>query len=145
VHPGTATEPLDRLLVRTGQALQRFIQRAAAAHGLNVTALEVLGALGEHDGCSHRDLAGRLRLAPATLTPVLDALEAAGALTRTRDGTDRRVVRVSISDRGRERYVAVARGVGRAVAELPQPSPALAAGIRTHLLDILAAVDRAAP
>jgi DNA-binding MarR family transcriptional regulator len=145
VHPGPAAEPLERLLVRTGQALQRFIQRAAAAHGLSVTALEVLGALVEHDGCSHRDLAGRLRLAPATLTPVLDSLEAAGALTRDRDGVDRRVVRVSITDPGRERYVAVARGVERAVAELPEPSPAQAAAIRAHLRDLLAAVDRADP
>jgi DNA-binding MarR family transcriptional regulator len=145
VHPGPATEPLDRLLVRTGQALRRFVQRAAAARGLSVTALEVLGALVEHDGLSHRDLAGRLRLAPATLTPVLDALEAAGALTRVRDGADRRVVRVSITDRGWERYVAVAGDVERAVAELPEPSPAQAAAIRAHLLDLLAAVDRACP
>jgi DNA-binding MarR family transcriptional regulator len=145
VHPGPAAEPLERLLVRTGQALQRFIQRAAAAHGLSVTALEVLGALVEHDGCSHRDLAGRLRLAPATLTPVLDSLEAAGALTRVRDGVDRRVVRVSITDPGRERYVTVAGGVECAVAELPEPSPAQAAAIRAHLLDLLAAVDRAEP
>ncbi len=131
--------------MRTGQALQRFIQRVAAAQGLSVTALEVLGALVEHDGCSHRDLAGRLRLAPATLTPVLDSLEAAGALTRVRDGVDRRVVRVSITDSGRERHAAVARGVECAIAELPEPPPEQAAAIRAHLLDLLAAVDRADP
>ncbi len=145
MYPGPVAEPLERLLVRTGQALQRFIHRVVAAQGLSVTALEVLGALIEHDGCSHRDLAGRLRLAPATLTPVLDSLEAAGALIRVRDGVDRRVVRVSITDPGRERYVAVAGGVERSVAELPEPSPAQAAAIRAHLLDLLAAMDRAEP
>jgi DNA-binding MarR family transcriptional regulator len=138
-----APEPLDRLLVRAGLALQRFTRRAAAAHGLSATALDVLGALVEHDELSHRDLAGVLRLTPATLTPVLDALEAAGALARVRDGADRRVVRVSISEEGRQRYAAAATGVAAAVGGLPAPPPDQAELIRAHLLDLLDAVDRA--
>jgi DNA-binding MarR family transcriptional regulator len=148
VHPGPATEPLERLLVRTGLALQRFTRRAAAAHGLSGTGLDVLAALVELDEraeLSQRDLAGHLRLAPATLTPVLDALEAAGALARVRDGADRRVVRVLITPRGRERYAAAAAGVAEAVAGLPAPSPRQAALIRVHLLRLLDAVDRAGP
>lgn len=144
MHPGPVTEPLDRLLVRTGLALQRFTRRAAAAHGLSATALDVLAALVELDELSHRDLAGHLRLAPATLTPVLDTLEAAGALTRVRDGVDRRVVRVSITPAGRERYAVVAAGVAEAVAGLPEPQPDQEALIRAHLLGLLHAVDRAA-
>jgi DNA-binding MarR family transcriptional regulator len=145
VHPGPATEPLDQLLVRAGQELRRFTHRAAAAHGLSATGLEVLAALAELDDLSHRDLAGRLRLAPATLTPVLDALEAAGALTRVRDGTDRRIVRVSITQTGRDRCAAAAAGVADAVGTLPAPSPEQAAMIRAHLLDLLDAVDRSVP
>jgi DNA-binding MarR family transcriptional regulator len=141
VHPGPATEPLDRLLVRTGLTLQRFTRRAAAAHGLSATALDVLAALVELDELSHRDLAGHLRLAPATLTPVLDMLEAAGALTRVRDGVDRRVVRVSITPAGRERYAAAAAGVAGVVAGLPEPSPEQEALIRAHLLGLLQAMD----
>lgn len=144
VDPCPATEPLDRLLVRTGLALQRFTRRAAAAHGMSATALDVLGALVDLDEVSHRDLAGHLRLAPATLTPVLDALEAAGALTRVRDGTDRRIVRVTITQTGRERCAAAAAGVAEAVGTLPAPSPEQAATIRAHLLDLLDAVDRSA-
>jgi DNA-binding MarR family transcriptional regulator len=144
VDPSPATEPLDRLLVRTGLALQRFTRQAAAAHGLSATALDVLGALIDLDEVSHRDLAGHLRLAPATLTPVLDALEAAGALIRVRDGTDRRIVRVSITQAGRERCAAAAAGVAEAVGTLPAPSPEQAATIRAHLLDLLDAVDRSA-
>lgn len=148
MHPGPSTEPLDRLLVRAGQALRRFTQRAAAAHGLSATGLEVLAALAELDefnGLSQRDLAGRLRLAPATLTPVLDALEAEGALTRARDRTDRRLVRISITQRGRELYAAAAAGVAEALAGLPEPSPEQAVLIRTHLLNLLDAVDGAVP
>src|SRR5690606_14380744 len=95
-----ATEPLVRLLVRAGAALQRYTRSAAAAHGLSATALEVLGALVELGEVSQRDLAGHLRLAPATLTPVLDGLERAGSVTRVRDGVDRRVVRAAITPRG---------------------------------------------
>jgi DNA-binding MarR family transcriptional regulator len=114
----------------------------AAAHGLSTTALDVLGALVELGELSHRDLAGHLRLAPATLTPVLDALEGAGALTRVRDGSDRRVVRVSITEQGREWRGAAARGVADAVARLPAPSPEDAAVIRHHLTDLLEAIER---
>jgi DNA-binding MarR family transcriptional regulator len=145
VHPGPSTEPLDQLLVRAGQALRRFTQRAAAAHGLSATGLEVLAALAVLDDQSHRDLAGRLRLAPATLTPVLDALEAEGALTRARDRTDRRLVRISITQRGRELYATAAAGAAEALAGLPEPSPEQAVLIRTHLLNLLDAVDGAVP
>ena len=133
--------------MRTGQALQRVTRRAVAVHGLSATGLEVLGALVEHDGDgpSHRDLAGQLRLAPATLTPVLDALEADGALTRTRDGADRRVVRVSITESGRRRYAAAVGEVRRELGRLPRASSAAAVVIRAHLLDLLAAADRAEP
>jgi DNA-binding MarR family transcriptional regulator len=148
VHPGIATEPLDRLLVRTGLALQRVTRKAAAAHGLSATALDVLGALVELDDrheLSHRDLAGHLRLAPATLTPVLDGLEAEGALNRVRDAADRRVVRVSITPHGREWHAAAAAGVATAVAALPAPATDHAAVIRAHLVGLLDAIERAMP
>ncbi len=143
VPPGP--EPLDRLLVRAGLAVQRFTRSVAAAHGLSATALDVLGALVELDEVSHRDLAGHVRLAPATLTPVLDALEGAGAVTRERDGRDRRVVRVSITHRGRARYAEAATAVAAAVAGLPAPRPDRAPLVRAYLIDLLEAVDRAAP
>jgi DNA-binding MarR family transcriptional regulator len=148
VHTGPAAEPLDRLLVRTGLALQRATRRAAAAHGLSATALDVLAALVELDEggeLSHRDLAGYLRLAPATLTPVLDGLEAEGALSRVRDAADRRVVRVSITPHGRERHAVAAAGVAAAVAALPEPACDHAAVIRAYLVGLLDAIERAAP
>ncbi|OLT06378.1 hypothetical protein BJF90_16340 [Pseudonocardia sp. CNS-004] len=141
------SEPLDRLIVRAGLAVQRLTRRVAAAYGLSATALDVLAALDELDGLdgldglSHRDLAGRLRLAPATLTPVLDLLEGEGALARVRDGADRRVVRISITRRGRERYAVAAAGVAAAVAALPEPPPGHAAPIRAHLIGLLDAAD----
>jgi DNA-binding MarR family transcriptional regulator len=143
MQPGPGAEPLERLLVRTAQALQRCTRRAVGAHGLTATALGVLGVLVAHDAPSQRDLAGSLQLAPATLTPVLDALEAQGALVRVRDAADRRIVRVSITTRGRERVAEAAAGVEHVLAGLPRPAPEQAAAIRAHLLELLEALERA--
>jgi DNA-binding MarR family transcriptional regulator len=142
VHSGPGTEPLDRLLIRAGQALQRVNRRVAAEHGTTATGLAVLGVLVEREAPSQRELAGHLRLAPATLTPVLDTLEAAGDVMRVRDGADRRAVRLEITDLGRARYARAAAGVTEAVDALPRPSPEHAAIIRGHLLALLDATDR---
>ncbi|TQM15134.1 HAD superfamily hydrolase (TIGR01509 family) [Pseudonocardia kunmingensis] len=131
--------------MRTAQALQRRTRRAAAALGLTATGLEVLGVLVLHDAPSQRDLAGHLRLAPATLTPVLDALEERGALQRVRDAADRRVVRVSVTARGRELCTEASAGVERLLAGLPRPGPERVAVVREHLLELLAALDRPEP
>src|SRR4051794_41895871 len=80
----------DRLLVRAGTAVARRQQRLLAGHGLSPTALALLAALDVADGLSHRELAAELDVSPATLTPVVDALDAAGCLVRARDPRDRR-------------------------------------------------------
>jgi DNA-binding MarR family transcriptional regulator len=142
MHSGSGGEPLDRLLVRAGQAVQRITRRVSAEHGTSATALAVLGVLVEHEAPSQRELAGHLGLAPATLTPVLDALEADGDVTRVRDGADRRAMRLEITDRGRARHARVAACVAEAALALPRPAPQHEAIIRAHLLAVLAAAER---
>ena len=139
--PEPPAEPLDRLLVRVGQALQRFRQRAAAEQGLSATALEVLAVLAEHDALSHRDLAGKVRLTPATLTPVLDALENTGSVARVRDTGDRRVVRISITVPGRERCAGAVEAVTQVMSRLPAPAPEHERAIRAHVHRLLDALE----
>ena len=136
--------PLHRLLARAGQAVSRYSRDVVAAHGLTVTSMGVLGALADGEAVSHRELSGHLGVAPATLTPVVDALEATGALARERDPADRRVVRLRITERGRVR-LADAHGavVTTLRSGLPQPPPRDAEIIRAYLLAVLAAVTRA--
>ncbi len=143
----TGPEPavLAGLLTRAGQAVGRFHRRAAAGHGLTSTAMGVLAALSRGAGASHRELAARLGVSPATLTPVIDTLDAAGDLVRDRDPADRRVVRVSITESGRERIAAASAAVEAAVAgRMPQLPPDQVAVVRDHLLAVLAAFDDAA-
>jgi MarR family transcriptional regulator, organic hydroperoxide resistance regulator len=148
-----AQPPLEVLLERVGAAVTRHRRRIAAAHGLTPTTMAVLAALGgidagaldDPDGArgradpvdapSHRELAGRLGLTPATLTPVLDALEAAGEVRRERDRTDRRVVRLHRTPAGRAR-LALAPS-----ARLPRPDPEVDRAVRAWLLAVLAAAE----
>lgn len=152
-----AEPPLEVLLERVGAAVGRHRRRIAAAHGLTPTAMAVLAALdevgaggsvgvrgdpartptdhGPAGAPSHRELAGRLGLSPATLTPVLDALETTGAVRRERDRTDRRVVRVHPTPAGRAR---LARAPS---AHLPQPAPDVEAAVRAWLRAVLTAAE----
>jgi MarR family transcriptional regulator, organic hydroperoxide resistance regulator len=136
---------LAKLLVHAGQAVGRFHRAAAAVHGLTSTAMGVLGALSRGAGVSHRELAARLGVTPATLTPVVDTLDASGDLVRIRDSTDRRVVRLSITDSGRARISAASAAVDAAVAERMPPTAAEhAAAVREHLLAVIAAFEEMA-
>lgn len=138
--------PLGKLLSWTGGALSRLYQRTVAAHGLTSTSIGVLGVLGPGAAVSHRELAARLGVTPATLTPVVDALEAAGDLTRHRDPTDRRVVRLSRTPRGRERLgVAFAQVTETFRVRMPHLAPEQHAVVRDYLLAVLAAVTDEQP
>ena len=138
-----AAEPLEVLLSRAGAAVVRHRRRLAAQHDLTPTAIAVLAALdgdpagGESGGApSHRELAGRLGLSPATLTPVVDVLETAGEVRRARDTIDRRVVRLHRTAAGGARLAAA-----QLPARLPRPTPELEPAVRAYLLAVLAAVE----
>jgi MarR family transcriptional regulator, organic hydroperoxide resistance regulator len=137
VQNDLATMPLAALLPRVGAAVARHRRRLAAHHGLTPTAVDVLAALDADDASSHRDIAARLGLSPATLTPVVDALEVAGQVRRERDPADRRVVRVRCTPAGRERLVAAMQPD----SGLPEPDPEHAPAVRAYLLAVLAAVE----
>ena len=134
--------PLGRLLAWTGQALSAYYRRTVSAHELSATALGVLGVLAEEGGLSHRDLAAAVGVTPATLTPVIDALERDESVERERDRNDRRVVRVWITPTGRARLGSTLDAVMRTLQErIPPPPPDQEEVIRTYLLAVLAAVD----
>ncbi len=143
VSANPAQVPLEVLLPRVGAAVVRYRRRLTAAHGRTPTAVAVLAALDDPadpadpaDAPSHRELAGRLGLSPATLTPVLDALEDAGEVRRERDRVDRRVVRLHRTPAGRARLAAA-----RPPARLPLPAPEVEPAVRAYLLAVLAAAE----
>ncbi|WP_317230494.1 MarR family transcriptional regulator [Clavibacter sp. MX14-G9D] len=109
----------------------------------------VMLALWERDARSISDLGSTLQLEPATLTPLLKRLQAAGFVDRARSTVDERVVVVSLTARGqelRERALDVpaqaAARTGLTVAELEALRDALD-DVVGRLTDALAD-DRAA-
>jgi DNA-binding MarR family transcriptional regulator len=135
--PAADTVPLEMLLPRVGAAVARHERRLAARRGVTPTAVAVLAALEADDSPSHRELAARIGLSPATITPVLDRLEAAGEIRRERDTGDRRVVRVHRTAAGAARL----SGAAGREAWLPEPAPELEAAVRAWLLAVLAAAE----
>jgi MarR family transcriptional regulator, organic hydroperoxide resistance regulator len=133
---GVPPVPLAVLLPRVGAAVARHRRRLAAHSGLTPTAVDVLAALDPGDAPSHREIAARLGLSPATLTPVLDALEAGGQVRRERDALDRRVVRVRRTPAG-QALLAAAQPTSR----LPAPANGHEPAIRSYLLAVLAALE----
>lgn len=133
--------PLPKLLSCVGTALSRQLAALAAEHGLSATALGVIGVLSVHEGLSHREIAGHLGVTPATLTPVVDGLEAAGHLRRERDSHDRRVVRLYLTAEGRQRLLTVPTQIAMRLHQLlPQPPHDHEKIIRDYLLAVLDAV-----
>lgn len=134
--------PLGKLVSWVGGAMQAHYRRTVARYGVTGTAVSVLGVLAHGDGAlSQRELAGRVGLTPATLTPVLDTLEQDGRIVRVRDGADRRILRVSITEEGSAHLRSVFREVaGVFRGRMPQPPPEHEEIIREYLVAILAVV-----
>ena len=64
----------------------------------------LLSVLRREGATTASNLAQAADLAPATVTEMVDALVGAGLVERVRDTEDRRIVRVSLTPRGRRAY-----------------------------------------
>lgn len=76
--------------------------------GLTYPQYLVMLVLWEEDGLVVNEIGRRLALDSGTLTPLLKRMEAAGLLTRARDATDERQVRIAVTPNGRALEAAAA-------------------------------------
>lgn len=81
---------------------ERELEQRLAENGvpLSVAQLGAMRAIYHNPGHTQSELSRRMMLAPATLVPLLDALERHGMARRTRDEHDRRRALVSLTDEG---------------------------------------------
>ena len=100
--------PMDRIedciSFLVGKAAQQVAWRARdklAPYDVTPTRYAVLKVLWDQDGQSAADVGVRLVIDSATITGVIDRLEASGLLERRRDGEDRRVQRLYLTRKGR--------------------------------------------
>lgn len=85
----------------TGLALNRVYKPILDHLGLTYPQYLAMVALGEKDDRTVGELGDQLFLESNTLTPLIKRLEANGLVTRRRDSADERLVRVSLTEKGR--------------------------------------------
>jgi DNA-binding MarR family transcriptional regulator len=77
--------------------------RAEADSGLTASGISALATIGRRGPMPLGELAAAEGVKPPTITATVAALEAEGLVARSADGRDRRVSRVSLTARGRQR------------------------------------------
>ena len=134
-------------------ALRRAMRRAARAAGpggelpggLSVAQLELLSALADHPGARPGQLARLLRLAPSSVTTLLNGLRDGGLITRTGGDQDRRTALLLLTQRGRATVGSWqdvnARILQAAIATLAPGSAAALDAALPALAELTAAVD----
>ena len=87
---------------RAAHAMEVRANRHLSAHNLTISQFGVLEALHHLGPLSQRQLADKILRSSGNLTMVIDNLERDGLVGRERDLKDRRVMTVSLTDRGHE-------------------------------------------
>jgi DNA-binding MarR family transcriptional regulator len=82
-------------------AFTRVYKPILAQMGLTYPQYLVMIALWERDGVTVGEIGARLGLETNTLTPLLKRLEASGHIARRRSKADERVVRITLTETGR--------------------------------------------
>src|SRR6478609_4268065 len=83
-------------------AFNRFYKPLLEPLGLTYPQYLVLLTLWEEDGLPLKAIGERLALDSGTLTPLLRRMEQSGLLTRERDATDERIVRIHLTTKGKK-------------------------------------------
>ncbi|WP_067830145.1 MarR family winged helix-turn-helix transcriptional regulator [Nocardia inohanensis] len=95
------SEFLD-LFGRTSKAVRALADRDMRRHGLHLGQNLVLAALWERDGRTPGELANALNVTTPTVVKMATRMAASGLLERRRDDRDNRLVRLWLTDHGRE-------------------------------------------
>jgi DNA-binding MarR family transcriptional regulator len=119
----------------TKHALAHASMVAFSRHGVHEGQQFVLRCLWEDDGLSPGEVARRLGLATPTVTRAATRMEASGLLRREPHPTDRRLVRLVLTAKGR----ALEDAIGREMRQLNDR--ALAGLTRTQLTTLMHALE----
>jgi DNA-binding MarR family transcriptional regulator len=109
------------LIKRLQAETQLLLEEALHGFELTPTMYMVLSLVEERGDMSSAELARRLRTAPQSAGELIAALERRSLVERRTDGENRRVLRISISRRGRAMLRRCDRLVDRLEAELLAP------------------------
>jgi DNA-binding MarR family transcriptional regulator len=89
------------LVRQTHRAFTRALQARIAPHGVSIGMWYFLRVLWREDGISQRELSQRVGMMEPTTASALNNMERKGFVRRLRNRTDRRIVNVFLTERGR--------------------------------------------
>jgi MarR family transcriptional regulator for hemolysin len=133
---------LLRLFTRAGKLMRAAADDAMSQHGVRVGQNLLLEVLWDDDGLTPGELAARLRITTPSVVNAATRMEAAGLITRRRDKADARLVRLSLTEKGK----AAQQPVQNARAELERRATAELTGaereaVESALQKIIRALD----
>nr|WP_316653539.1 MarR family transcriptional regulator [uncultured Gellertiella sp.] len=86
---------------RACQLMQQVLARELARLDIKPPHLDILVNLYRFDGMTQQDLARKLLVGRSNMSMLLPQMEKRGLLSRSRDVSDKRVLRLSLTDKGR--------------------------------------------
>ena len=124
---------------RAFNTIQADLNETLRPHGLRMISFSALALIGAHERLRQSKLAELLTIEPPNLVVILDELDRAGLIEKTRAMTDRRAYEIGLTGRG-------ARVLARARADVEahdkRMTRAISAGDRTALVRMLEQVER---
>ncbi|WP_171170578.1 MarR family winged helix-turn-helix transcriptional regulator [Streptomyces sp. I05A-00742] len=115
---GQLAEQLLRLTRRLNRAQKRYLDPV----GITPAQSRLLRTVSHCEAPPRMaDLAERLEVVPRAVTTLVDALEANGAVRRVPDPSNRRVIRIELTEQGRETLRAMREARRAAVEEILSP------------------------
>jgi DNA-binding MarR family transcriptional regulator len=115
-HETILTAACFRLGLLGARITQEFSERVEQV-GITHKQVGLLAVVSAGLAHSQRDIAARLHVAPSLVVSLVDQLIEAGAITRSRSASDRRVQVIELTDRGRELLAASTRAAAELDAE----------------------------
>jgi MarR family transcriptional regulator, organic hydroperoxide resistance regulator len=100
-------DSIDFILINVCHLHRTRAHQLLEALGLYQGQPPVLRALWQQEGLTQREIAQQLKIAPATVTKMLQRMEKTGFIQRRSDPDDQRVTRVYLTDAGRDVQSAV--------------------------------------
>ncbi len=99
--PTGATADLVRELRSFSGEIERYIAQMSHVHTMHRTDLTALALVMDRGGASPGEISDGLGLSPSATSAMLDRLESAGHVSRARVESDRRSVRVEVTESAR--------------------------------------------
>ncbi|MFE2627666.1 MarR family winged helix-turn-helix transcriptional regulator [Streptomyces sp. NPDC001651] len=135
-----ADGPLAEQLLRLTRRVHRIQKRHLTECGVGITPAQsrLLRTLAHYDAPPRMaDLAERLEVVPRAVTTLVDGLEAHGKVRRVPDPTNRRVIRIELTDDGRGALRELHRARRSAAEEILAPLTEEQRSVLGVLLDTL--------